>query len=80
MTYETRAHPGPPPGGAVCSECKYWLALEPVGAIAPPVDPQLAAYGQCRGRSPRQPGPVVQWPLTPALEPACGAYCPRERS
>jgi hypothetical protein len=92
VSHENRAHTGPPPEGARCFECRYWLALKLVGAIAPPVDPQfqarcqalgldpeerpeLAAYGECHGRPPRPSGPA-SWPMTPALEPGCGAFHP----
>jgi hypothetical protein len=81
--------------GATCHECRWWSALERAGAIAPPVDAEfevrckargldpeknqhLASWGRCRGRAPRGQGPI-EWPMTPALEPMCGAFSPRVR-
>jgi hypothetical protein len=47
--------------------------------LNPEQHPHLAAFGKCRRRAPRAPGPVV-WPLLPALEPACSQFHPRVRS
>jgi hypothetical protein len=62
VSYETRAHPGPPPeGGATCVDCQYWERLEAAGRIAPPSDPQFQARCQALGLDPEENAHLAQY-------------------
>lgn len=57
-----------------CGDCRFWGLL--------PAGDKIVLYsgphGSCRGHAPSAPG-LVNWPVTPQAEPACGDFRPRRK-